>query len=480
MPGIPLASIITSLLSLIIVTIRVNVTNVVFVHFKAKLITTIARVLMTVFSMAVRILSITFLWIYFDSKTLILLVALLVINFSLAYKLEYNVKRRRRSDAVFSIWMTSFINIFTPCWYKRQEAEIRTEESEVKDMKRISSINLPCNLLILTWVAICFILVNYSQFRYNNNVLNNEDFVVASLSLVTFILVNIFLNCLYLYNDSSFKSSRDILVILTCFLSFLSSIVALSLYICSDESRNLTIIAQHYQNKSGDPRLYLKSYRALLLRDRGVSSGDLGEVITCNTLMNEIGYGEEKPGRVLMFDPVNAKCGQALENQTHIEEHIAGVLVIEDWDYRSSSPYPRHHRHLSMESLLSLPPPISLLSISKLSRLEFERFITLRTFLSSLGDDDLQSLQHYTQHQLTVNCGEYSCVNLKSTESIFLNNDSYPSMHVQITSEEMSYSQGGLYRLASFRTEDYFANIRLGKLLKGISFIILFVDVLKQ
>ena len=436
---------------------------------------------MVVFSMAVRILSITFLWIYFDSKTLILLVTLMVINFLLAYKLEYNfrVERRRRSGVVFSIWMTSFINIFTPCWYKRQEAEIKTEESEVKDMKRISSINLPCNLLILTWVAICFILVNYSQFRYNNNVLNNEDFVVASLSLVTFILVNIFLNCLYLYDDSTLKSSRDILVIITCFLSFLSSIVALSLYICSDESRNLTIIAQHYQNKSGDPRLYLKSYRALLLRDRGVSSGDLGEVITCNTLMNEIGYGEEKPGKVLMFDPVNAKCGQALENQTHIEEHIAGVLVIEDWDYRSSSPYPRHHRHLSMESLLSLPPPISLLSISKLSRLEFERFITMRTFLSSLGDDHLQSLQQYTQNQLTVNCGEYSCVNLKSTESIFLNNDSYPSMHVKITSEEMSYSQGGLYRLASFRTEDYFANIRLGTLLKEVPLIILFVDVLK-
>ena len=460
-PGIPLASIITSLLSLIIVTIRVNVTNVVFSHFKAKLMTTTSRVLMVVFSMIVRVLSVTFLWIYFDSKTTILLVTLLVINFSLAYKLEFNKKRRRRNGATFSIWMTSFINIFTPCWYNRQEAETETEDSEMEDMKRISTINLPCSLLMLTWVAICFTLVNYSQFRYNNNVLNNDDFVLVSLSLATFILINIFLNCLYLYNNSSLRSSRDLLVIITCFLSLISSIIALSLYISSDESRNLTIIAQHYQNRSGDPKLYLKSYRAFLLRDRSVSSGDLGEVITCNTLMNENEYGEDNPRKVLMLDPVNAKCGQALKNQTHINNHIASVLVFEDWDYRSSSPYPRHHRHLSMESLLSLPPPISLLSISKLSRLEFERFTTMRTFLSTLEDDNLQSLQHYTQHHLTVNCGDYSCVNLKSRESIFLNNDSYPSMHVQITSEEMSYSHSGLYRLASFRTEDYFANIRL-------------------
>ena len=451
-PGIPLASIVTSLLSLLIVTVRINATNVVFSDFKAQFVSTTSRVLMVVFSMTVRILSVTFLWIYFDSKTMILLVTILVINFSLAYKLEFNEKRRRRNGAIFSIWMTSFINIFTPCWYYRQETD-----SEVKAMKRMSIINLPCNLLILTWVVICYILVNYSQFRYNNNVLGNDDFVLASFSLITFNLNNIFLNCLYLYYDSSLNRTKDVHVSIICLLSYLSYIVALSLFICSGESRNLTMIAQHYQNTSGDPRLYLKSYRASLLRERTVSSGDLGEVITCNTLLSQ---DKENLGKVLLFDPVNVKCGRALQNLTHIEERIVGVLVIEDWDYRSSSPYPQHHRHLSMTSLLSLPPPISLLSISKLSRLEFERFATLRTFLSSLDDDYQQSLQHYTQNQLTVNCGDYSCINLKTRDSIFLNNDSYPSMHVQITSEEMSYSQGGLYRLASFRTEDYFANIR--------------------
>ena len=95
MPGIPLASVVTSLLSLIIVTVRSNVANVVFSDFKAGLISRTARVLSVVFSLLVRILAITFLWIYFDSKTMILLLTLLVINFSLAYKLEFGLQRRR-------------------------------------------------------------------------------------------------------------------------------------------------------------------------------------------------------------------------------------------------------------------------------------------------------------------------------------------------------------------------------------------------
>ena len=47
-----------------------------------------------------------------------------------------------------------------------------------------------------------------------------------------------------------------------------------------------------------------------------------------------------------------------------------------------------------------------------------------------------------------------------SREAVFLDNESYPAINVQITSEELAYSQGGLYRLASVRTEDYFATIR--------------------
>ena len=93
------------------------------------------------------------------------------------------------------------------------------------------------NLLIAAWIALCFLLVNYSQFRYNNNVLNNDDFVVTSLSLFTFILINVILNCLHLFDDPASSTSRSILVIISCLLSFLASIIVLILYINSDEPR---------------------------------------------------------------------------------------------------------------------------------------------------------------------------------------------------------------------------------------------------
>ena len=53
------------------------------------------------------------------------------------------------SGRIFSIWMTSFINIFAPGWcYRRLGSENRTEDDEIKEMKKISTINLPSNILI--------------------------------------------------------------------------------------------------------------------------------------------------------------------------------------------------------------------------------------------------------------------------------------------------------------------------------------------
>ena len=43
---------------------------------------------------------------------------------------------------------------------------------------------------------------------------------------------------------------------------------------------------------------------------------------------------------------------------------------------------------------------------------------------------------------------------------VFLNNDSFPSMNVRLSLEELGHSEGGLYRIAAYRTEEYSANIR--------------------
>ena len=43
---------------------------------------------------------------------------------------------------------------------------------------------------------------------------------------------------------------------------------------------------------------------------------------------------------------------------------------------------------------------------------------------------------------------------------VFLNNDSFPSMNVRLSLEELGHSEGGLYRIAAYRAEEYSANIR--------------------
>ena len=40
-----------------------------------------------------------------------------------------------------------------------------------------------------------------------------------------------------------------------------------------------------------------------------------------------------------------------------------GVVILEDWEFRSSSPYPASHRYLSLHSLLTLLPSGEISSI---------------------------------------------------------------------------------------------------------------------
>ena len=87
--------------------------------------------------------------------------------------------------------------------------------------------------------------------------------------------------------------------------------------------------------------MYLKSYRAQSLRD---SLHIRGEVVTCLQLADR----DAAPAPVLLLDPRDPACSQLFSNVTAVAA-VAGVLIIEDWEYRSSSPYPRHHKHLSLQ-----------------------------------------------------------------------------------------------------------------------------------
>ena len=122
----------------------------------------VTRILLSLFSMVIRIFALTFLWIYFDSKTVVLLVTMLVINFSLCYKLEYNNGwKKKNGPRMFSIWMTSFINIFTPCWYYRHSSDLKSSH-HTEVLHKLAVLSLPCNLLITVWLLVCYALINWT------------------------------------------------------------------------------------------------------------------------------------------------------------------------------------------------------------------------------------------------------------------------------------------------------------------------------
>ena len=98
--------------------------------------------------------------------------------------------------------------------------------------------------------------MSVTEFRYNNNILNNDDFVVVSLSLVIFLAINMVLHLLYLRSRSPevLLASRNPITITSCCLCFLSFLMLVILCVNSNLTLTVTLVSQHYQNQTGDPR----------------------------------------------------------------------------------------------------------------------------------------------------------------------------------------------------------------------------------
>ena len=134
-----------------------------------------------------------------------------------------------------------------------------------------------------------------------------------------------------------------------------------------------------------------------------------------------------------------------------------GVVILEDWEFRSSSPYPNTHRHLSLHSLLAVFPSVPVLSIPKMSERERARFLRLRTFLSTLSQG---GLEEFTRAQLEVDCGSYQCVSINRTDGVYLNDQGQHSRDVKLSLEELTYTQSGLHRIVKSHYREQSVNLR--------------------
>ena len=445
LPTLPLASLITSLISLMMASMRLQLRHTSWTQVTSQYLSIISRVVWVVFSVLLRVFSLTFLWIYFDSKTIILLTTVLIINFSLSYRLEFSSSKNVKNHTYqFSLWMTSFFNIFVPCWYTRNSSLC----SSILQ-RNMSILTIPAIILISIWIILCFILVNFTDFRYNNNVLNNDDFIITSLSLLIFTVINTCISIMFIRPAWSCYSSRDLLSIITCFFSFIAASVLILHYSHIRESRSVVIVSQHYQDTRDNPRMFLKSYKAQMIYNSDQILVFTGEIVSCESVQNQ----SRVQDKIFVFDPTNPNCFFSSS------WNISKVLILEDWDFRSSSPYPSSHKFLSLDSLTSSTRTI--ISLPKISSDEVRRFLSLKTFTSLLNGEHVASLAEYTEKHLTVDCGNYSSLGVNSSSSsVFLNNKSQPSMNVDLTLEELSYSGRGLYRISSYKTEKQHTNIQ--------------------
>ena len=132
-------------------------------------------------------------------------------------------------------------------------------------------------------------------------------------------------------------------------------------------------------------------------------------------------------------------------------------MILENWEFRSSSPYPSSHQHLSLQSLLATFSSVPVLSIPKMSERERERFLSLRTFVSTLSQG---GLEEFTRAELKVDCGGYQCVSINRSDSVYLNHQGQHSRDVQLTLEELTYTQSGLHRIVNSQYKEQSVNLR--------------------
>ena len=181
----------------------------------------------------------------------------------------------------------------------------RKVHSEENLMRLMSIVSIPSNLIIVVWVGVCFIMVNWTTFKYNNNVLNNGDFVIASLSLVMFLFIQICVSASYTRKEWEPACKRNVMTFITCTSSIICGFLLIfqkSLYMENQEGL-ITIVSQHYQD-SLQPKIFLKSYRAQHLG----SVGELhGELILCEAFF----VSNQTEDKVLLLDPSNEECGKA-------------------------------------------------------------------------------------------------------------------------------------------------------------------------
>jgi hypothetical protein len=158
--------------------------------------------------------------------------------------------------------------------------------------------------------------------------------------------------------------TRNLITLLTNVVIFIFSFACIIIYNTHiRDSTKINLITQHHDETNGT-EIFIKSYSAKSL---SINQKLYGEISQCEDFLDKNASLSEE--RVLLIDPTNTECENLLQmlssNNHNIEEEFGGALILADWDYRSSSPFPYNHKNLNLSFLLA-SPHFPVVSIAKL------------------------------------------------------------------------------------------------------------------
>ena len=410
-----------------------------------------------------RITSFTLILVYLDTWAAAFLIAMWLCNLIIGYvtsaahnlgnemrtrlqraksvaRLEANqpkieVKGAERDTQDTPIWLNSFLSLFVPSCYmrtvdpaifnidknqsdeqKEKDRKLRKRffEKEKQFQRKVIRLQvLSSTTILLAATGLMFFLVQFGNWGYNNNILDNYAFQIACatsalLGIFSFISIG-FIDIYELFGlnkwekevkENQKKGSRacqkTLLTIIFGLLA-VAPLVAGFVFVSNTSQRTGYLSLKDYNST----HVKISLISANRLTSSGDGAVDLKEkhITMCNnaTDVADICKVQEKQNNILVIDfNEKEKCEQFIHREADKEDSdclkFSSIVFLESKDFKSSSPKQNKIKHVPVLSVHTRDTELIKNAFSKSQDVKMDIFYeSLDTMMASLnGDSDLK------------------------------------------------------------------------------------------
>merc|ERR1711962_184010 len=410
-----------------------------------------------------RITSFTLILVYLDTWAAAFLIAMWLCNLIIGYvtsaahnlgnemrtrlqrarsvaRLEANqpkieVKGAERDTQDTPIWLNSFLSLFVPSCYmrtvdpaifnidknqsdeqKEKDRKLRKRffEKEKQFQRKVIRLQvLSSTTILLAATGLMFFLVQFGNWGYNNNILDNYAFQIACatsalLGVFSFISIG-FIDIYELFGlnkwekevkENQKKGSRacqKILLTIIFGLLAVAPLVAGFVFVSNTSQRTGYLSLKDYNST----HVKISLISANRLTSSGDGAVDLKEkhITMCNnaTEVADICKVQEKQNNILVIDfNEKEKCEQFIHREADNEDSdclkFSSIVFLESKDFKSSSPKQNKIKHVPVLSVHTRDTELIKDAFTKSQDVKMDIFYeSLDTMMASLnGDSDLE------------------------------------------------------------------------------------------